>query len=118
MARDLPDHSRDRPLRYAIRTDVRYRQAGHRDWHDGCTENISRSGILIRTRHMLALSTRIEVLLALPVELGGQGGTPVIGHGRVVRAEPPANDDADATLAAFIAEYVATYAADDDPRRI
>jgi hypothetical protein len=118
MARDLPHHSPERAHRYSIRTDVRYRQAGHRDWHDGCTENISRTGILIRTRHPIAPPTSIEILLALPAELGGDAGRPVIGRGRVVRAELSADRDADATVAAFIAEYAPTYAADNDPRRI
>jgi hypothetical protein len=117
MAHELLHHSRDRAPRYPIRTDVCYREAGHRDWHNGCTENISRTGVLIRARHLIAPHTPIEILLALPPEVGGQAGAPMIGRGRVVRAEPPSSHDADATVAAFIVEYVATYA-DNDPRRI
>jgi hypothetical protein len=118
MLRRLPHHSRDRARRYARRTDVRYRQAGHGDWHDGRTENISRTGVLIRARHLIAPQTPIEVQLVLPPELGGYAGAPVIGRGRVVRAEPPTDPDTNATVAAFIAEYVATSVADNDPRRI
>ena len=117
MPHQQPLCSRLRAPRYPVRTDVRYRQAGQRDWHVGRTENISRNGVLIRARHLIARHTPIEVLLALPPELGGTPGMPVMGRGRVVRTEPPAAG-ADAAVAAFIAEYVPTWAPGNDPRRI
>ncbi|MCU1381416.1 MAG: hypothetical protein JWL71_113 [Acidobacteria bacterium] len=118
MNRDLREASGDRERRYPIRVDVRYRHAGDREWHCGRTENISRSGILIRARHLLAPHTPIEVLLSLPPELGGAADAPVIGRGRVVRADAPDGDGAQATVAAIVAEYAATYVAGNDPRRI
>jgi hypothetical protein len=118
MTHLLPSPARQRAPRYPVRTDVRYRQVGERDWHDGRTENISRNGVLIRTRHMIARHVPIEVLLALPPELGGAPGIPVMGRGRVVRTEPPSDAGAEAAVAAFIAEYIPTYVPGDDPRRI
>jgi hypothetical protein len=117
MLRNLPNHSRDRARRYATRTDVRDRH-GHGGWHEDRTENISRCGILIRTRRLVAPHTPIEIQLALPPELGGQAGIPVTGRGRVVRAEPPTDHNTDATAATFIAGYAPTHVADNHPRRI
>ena len=118
MPYHLPFSSHSRAPRYAIRTDVRFRQAGQRDWHIGSTENISRNGVLIRARHVIARHMPIEILLALPPELGGAPDVPMVGRGRVVRTEPPSAIDADATVAAFIAEYVPFCMPDHDPRRI
>jgi hypothetical protein len=99
-----------------MRIDVRYRHSGDRDWFIGCSENISRGGILVRTRQLtIPPHTPIEVLLALPPEAGGAEDTPVIGRGVVVRSEPPPDGTAEA---AAITEDLAAYVPGTDPRRI
>ena len=126
MTRDMRESFSTRERRYPIRIDVRYRLCGDRDWCVGRTENISRRGILIRTGSVtIPPLTRIEILLALPPEVGGAPGTPVIGRGLVVRTEPAQHEAADAAMAATIVEYVAPIleyvaasVADADPRRI
>jgi hypothetical protein len=114
----MPEPFSAREPRYPIRIDIRYRRAGHRDWFHGCTENISRTGVLIRTRHSIAPHTPIEIMLALPRELGGDQQAASIGRGRVVRSEPTADIEAEAMVAAVIGEYIAAYVPSDDPRRI
>jgi hypothetical protein len=119
MPRDMGEPFSTRERRYPIRIDVRYRHTGERHWHIGFTENISRGGILIRTRGVtMPPLTEIDVFLALPPEVGGVEGMPVIGRGFVVRTEPPRHDAADAAVAATIVQYVAAYVPDTDPRRI
>jgi hypothetical protein len=113
----------DRPMRpraerHPVRIPVRYRPSGARQWFDGRTENISRSGILIRTRDSVPVATTLEMLLALPVELGGVPDVPVIYTGRVVRTEPATDRHCDLRFAATIAGYEPTHPVLDDPRRI
>src|SRR6185436_1176121 len=60
-----------RAARYTIEIPMRYRPAGESQWREAKTENISRSGVLFRTSHIEPLQVSIEMLLALPVEVGG-----------------------------------------------
>jgi hypothetical protein len=107
-----------RAARYRLNLPIRYRTADAPDWRDGRTENISRSGILIRTGTPLPPWTPIEMLLALPAEVGGRG-QPVICRGRVVRAEPAgANGRRQPAMAATIAAVTYIQPPNADPRRI
>ena len=113
-----------RAPRYPLRIPLRYRQSGEQLWHEGRTENISRSGVLFRTDHLMPLQTPIEMLLALPAEVGGgEDAATVICRGRVVRTEPVtgedvAADDARPAVAATIAGYRLAHSQGNDPRRI
>jgi hypothetical protein len=99
---------------------MRFRSSGDPHWHEGRTENISRSGVLFRSAHLMPRRTPIEMLLALPAEVGGGGGesATVICRGRVVRSEPPNHDDTEPAMAATIAGYRLTHSQGSDPRRI
>ena len=113
-----------RAPRFVIRAPVKYRPSGTTDWRDGRTENISRSGVLFRTDHVMPVQTPIEFLMALPEEVGG-GSATVICRGRVVRTEAGLPDDPRPAVAATIAGYRLTPAPGQmvdpqatDPRRI
>ena len=107
-----------RARRYEIDLPIRYRTADAPGWHEGRTENISRTGILIRTTAPLPPRTPIDMLLALPAEVGGRG-VPVICRGRVVRAEPAgAHGQHQPTMAATIVAVRYVQPPDSDPRRI
>jgi PilZ domain len=97
---------------------MRYRPTGERLWSEGLTENISRSGVLFRAEHPMPERAAIEMLLALPVEVGGGENAVVICRGRVVRTEPPRADDHRPALAATITGYRLTHVQESDPRRI
>ena len=128
MELDPKDRQPLRAPRFPIRLPVKYRPSGTTDWLDGRTENISRSGVLFRTDHLMPVQTPIEFLMALPEEVGGGGSATVICRGRVVRTEPPKPDDPQPAVAATIAGYRFTHAQRgdsqnprsqvDDPRRI
>jgi len=119
MLRDYKDHRAPpcRAPRYAIEIPIRYRTPDAPAWHEGTTENISRSGVLIRTREVLPPRTAIDMLLSLPAEVGGRG-VPVICRGRVVRAERAAAGEGDPAMAATIVAVSYVHPQEADPRRI
>jgi hypothetical protein len=77
-----------RARRYEIATVVRYRVRGEREWHEGVMENISYSGVLIRTSHFFPPDTSIEMRFFLPVELDGERAAEVLCRGSIVRSTP------------------------------
>src|SRR2546421_8153775 len=97
---------------------MRYRPAGDMRWHEGHTENISRSGVLFRTSQPMPRFTSIEMMLALPTEVGGGEDATVICRGRVVRTEPATHHDPRPAIAATIAGYRLAHVQGNDPRRI
>jgi PilZ domain-containing protein len=107
-----------RAARFAIQIPMRYRFAGEPHWYDGETENISRSGVLFRTSQPIPRFTPIEMMLALPKEVGGGDDAAVICRGRVVRTEPASADDARPAVAATIAGFRLAHVQGNDPRRI
>ena len=75
-----------RARRYEIGTAIRYRVRGEREWHEGLTENISVSGLLIRSGRALDPRTAIEMRFFLPVELDGECAAEVFCRGFVIRS--------------------------------
>ena len=114
---DAEQPATDRATRYRIQIAVFYRSRGDRRWREGRTENISRSGVLFRTNHLLPLQAPIEMLLTLPVEVGGERNATVICRGRVVRLESPPDDQTPAVVAATIMGYRLTRTPAVDPTR-
>ena len=92
-----PEHGIVRALRFAVRLPVRYRLAGTQQWSDGLTENISRSGVLIRIEadeDRAAMDapgppSRMEILLQVPSQRAGAEGLEIRCEGQVVRTVPP-----------------------------
>lgn len=75
-----------RARRYEIGTVIRFRARGEREWHEGLTENISISGLLIRSARALDPKTAIEMRFFLPVELDGECAAEVFCRGFVIRS--------------------------------
>lgn len=95
------------PLRYKSTEDV--------IWHDGTSENISRTGLLFCPERMLSAQTPIEVMLEMPAEVTLASGVH-IRRGRIVRAVPPSPRENRPAYAAAVFEL--DYTHPDDPRRI
>jgi hypothetical protein len=91
-----------RARRYEIGTVIRYRVRGERDWQEGTTENISISGVLIRTARALKPDTAIEMRFFLPVELQGECAAEVFCRGLVVRSSQSSGLGGEVTIAARI----------------
>ena len=99
-------HQLPRAQRFGIEMTIRYRGTDEMNWHEGRVENISRSGVLFRTQHLLEPKTPVEMKFMLPVEISNEAAAQVICSGSIVRAVPPAGGDTLPGLAAAIVDYV------------
>lgn len=94
-----------RAPRFPVQMIIRLRSVHETAWHEGLTENVSRSGILLRCDLALAPDTRVEVGLVLPVEAPGRPVAEVECRGFVARVDPPTDEGAESRLAVSISDY-------------
>ncbi len=76
--------------RFPIERDVRFRvlnKRGGDEAGEGRTLNISSSGVLFTSDHMLLPGRRLEVDISWPVQLNNQVALKLVARGRVVRFE-------------------------------
>jgi len=91
-----------RASRYEIGVAIRYRARGEGEWRQGVTENISVSGMLVRTEHSLDKHTAIEMRFFLPLELHDECAAEIFCRGTVVRSSGCTADAGSAFFAARI----------------
>jgi hypothetical protein len=91
-----------RAWRFELDLPVHYRPIGDAHWHEGRTENISRSGVLFRAADILDVDTEVEMRLVLPVEPTAPA---IVCRGRVVRTVLPGGDGRRCGLAVAISRY-------------
>ena len=94
-----------RAPRYSLQMEIRYRPCEEEAWDVGATENISRSGVLFKAKSLVEPGTPIEVILALPAEIGGAPGAHIACLGRVVRALQRESAPGSPSLAVKILEF-------------
>ena len=94
-----------RAPRFNLHVPLKYRLVGDRDWREGTTENISRSGMLFRAEEMVSPSALVEINMVLPVEIAGLAAAEVICRGEVVRTLQPEKTSQHPALAAKILQY-------------
>lgn len=94
-----------RAQRFQLHLPLRYRRLGENTWHDGTTENISRSGMLFQAEELLQPSAMLEINLVLPAEIAGLSATEVVCRGEVVRTVEHNGDTLTPALAARILQY-------------
>jgi two-component system, cell cycle sensor histidine kinase and response regulator CckA len=94
-----------RAQRFQLHLPLKYRQIGEKDWHQGTTQNISRSGMLFKAEQPLQPNAVLEINLVLPSEIAGLSPTEVVCRGEVVRSVKPAGDAISPELAARILQY-------------
>jgi hypothetical protein len=76
--------------RFPIERDVRYRVLSKRtgdESGDGKTVNISSSGVLFTTEHVLLPGRRLELSISWPAQLNNKCALKLVARGRVVRFE-------------------------------
>jgi hypothetical protein len=76
--------------RFPIEREVRYRVLNKRSSEeigDGKTLNISSSGVLFTTDHMLLPGRRMELAISWPAQLNNKTPLKLVARGRVVRFE-------------------------------
>jgi hypothetical protein len=84
---------------------VRYRRIGDRQWRQGKTENISRSGVLFRAQECVEVDQSVELRLELPVATPGCECPEVSCRGRVVRTVSPSDNEPWPGSAVMIEDY-------------
>ena len=102
QAREIPP---SRAQRFHLQLPLRYRRLGEQDWHEGTTENISRSGMLFEADELMQPSVQLEINLVLPAEIAGLSATEVVCRGEVVRTVGSKGDTLSPALAARILQY-------------
>jgi PAS domain S-box-containing protein len=102
QAREIPP---SRAQRFQLHLPLRYRRLGESQWHEGTTENISRSGMLFQADEVLQPSSQLEINLVLPAEIAGLSSTEVVCRGEVVRTIEPNGTVLSPALAARILQY-------------
>ncbi|HKI24990.1 MAG TPA: ATP-binding protein [Candidatus Sulfotelmatobacter sp.] len=102
MSRENPP---SRAQRFHLHLPLRYRRLGENKWHEGKTENISRSGMLFQGDEILQPSSQLEINLVLPAEIAGLSSTEVVCRGEVVRTVEPQGTTLNSALAARILQY-------------
>src|ERR1700693_4114751 len=89
MNEKLPSDRRNSD-RFPIERDVRFRvlnKRGGEEMGEGKTLNISSSGVLFTSEHMLLPGRRLEMDISWPVQLNNQVALKLVARGRVVRFE-------------------------------
>jgi PilZ domain len=94
-----------RAPRFPLQLSVRYRTVVDREWRRGETENISHSGVLLRTPEALDVNTIVELRVHLTMPNPGSEAAEVSCLGRVVRTIPPCPTRAWAGCAVAIERY-------------
>jgi PAS domain S-box-containing protein len=94
-----------RAPRFQLHLPLRYRRIGEKMWHEGTTENISRSGMLFQADEALQPSAQLEINLVLPAEIAGLSATEVVCRGEVVRSIGSRGETLSPALAARILQY-------------
>jgi len=94
-----------RAQRFQLHLPLRYRRLGEKQWHEGTTENISRSGLLFQADELLQPASQLEINLVLPAEIAGLSETEVVCRGEVVRTIERRGETMTPALAARILQY-------------
>src|SRR3984957_772422 len=97
--------SPSRAQRFQLHLPLRYRRLGEKQWHDGTTENISRSGMLFQAEELMQPNSQLEINRVLPAEIAGLSATEVVCRGEVVRTVEAHDTTLSPALAARILQY-------------
>lgn len=101
---DTEQWNSGRATRFAIRVPVRYRPEGRADWLGGSTENISRTGILMRVEELPEGQKKLEIAFTLAEKSDATRSTRVTCKAEVARVVSPAPGFS-AAIGARILEY-------------
>jgi hypothetical protein len=94
-----------RAPRFPLQLSVRYRKIGDREWRRGETENVSRSGALIRMEAPLDVDASVELRVTLAVPTSGVDTAEVRCRARVVRSVSPSDHHEWPASAVAIEQY-------------
>ena len=95
----------DRPRRYTLHLPVYFREIDSPTWLEGRTENISYTGILLRSSSPLAQETQLDLRLQVSLGAKGKGPTEIHCKCKVVRLERQVVPENPIALAVKIRDY-------------
>ena len=98
----MTQHSNERAQRYEIVAAIHFRVVREQKWRNGIIQNISTSGVLIRTDEVCPADTNIEMRFGLPVDLPYSRAAEVYCRGVVVRSSRSQVEDEKGFIAATI----------------
>jgi hypothetical protein len=105
MSTKTPHQSADRATRFALHLPVYFRQPHSPTWLEGTTENISYTGVLLRSTHPLVPETSLELRLQLAVGAKLDPSSEIRCKGAVVRVEQRDAPESPVALAVSIRDY-------------
>lgn len=85
MKAPRPGSQPRRGHRFALHLPVWYRIVGETEWHSGTTEDVSYSGVMLRTEESSVPTSPAVVVIALP-STGSEPAGCLMGGARVVRS--------------------------------
>lgn len=94
---------RERRLRHQVT--VQFRVVGSKMWHEGTTENISKSGILFQSDETFQEGVGLELVFEMPKELTGDEPAPVLCKCTVARVTSPQKEPTTYQIACSVADY-------------
>ena len=94
---------RARRLRLPI--DVEFRRQSGNQLLAGTIDNISQSGLLIRSEHGPSKGELLEMIFEMPIEISGQRNAQVLCAGQVVRLQVPPQAEASSGFAVSVIDY-------------
>jgi hypothetical protein len=94
-----------RAKRYPIRIEISFRESGKKEWHEGRSMNISRTGILFRTEKELIPQTHLEMWVPFPKEIIGRSDVYATLRGVVIRSDAISGIDGPPAKAVAIRHY-------------
>lgn len=95
----------ERARRFALHLPVFFRQPHSPTWLEGMTENISYTGMLLRSTHPLVPDTALELRLQLAIGARMSPASEIRFKGAVVRVEPRNAPETPIALAIAIRDY-------------
>jgi hypothetical protein len=87
---DRPQNDRRHSDRFPIEREVRYRvlnKRGSDEAGEGKSLNISSSGVLFTSQHLLVPGRRMELSISWPAQLNDKCALKLVARGRVIRFE-------------------------------
>ncbi len=94
---------RERRLRHHVT--VQFRVVGSKMWHEGQTENISKSGVLFNADESFQEGTGLELVFEMPKELTGDEPAPVMCRCTVARVTTSQKEPAVYHIACSVSDY-------------
>jgi len=105
MSTKTSNPSTDRARRFALHLPVYFRQPDSPIWLEGTTENISYTGVLVRSSVPLVPDTSLELRLQLALGAKLDQASEIRCKGSVVRVEQRHTPEASVALAVAIRDY-------------